>query len=84
MFPGIGGEQFGRQEPAGLRLPFCGVSSSSPQEAILTHHVNIAKLGCTGGQEGPDPVDEEEDMEVKVGHLAATFLDPVVPVPVQC
>ena len=53
-----------------------------PDRAVPTHHVDIAKLGCTGGQEGLDPVNEQEDMEVKVGHLAAACLDPVVPVPV--
>ena len=51
-----------------------------PNWSVPTHHVDAARLGCTGGQEGPDPVNEQKDVEVQVGHLTTTCFDPVIPV----
>ena len=82
MSSGIGGEQFGDESPQDSNCLSVGCHVKVPNWAVPTHHVNIAKISCTSGQEGPDPVDEQEDMEVKVGHLAAACLDPVIPVPV--
>ena len=63
---------------------FCGGSGQVPYRSAPTNHVYVAEIGCSGGQEGPDPGDEQIEVEVQVGHLNATCFDPVVLVPVQC
>ena len=55
-----------------------------PYRPVPTHHVYIAEIGCSRGQEGPDPVDEQIEVELQVGHLTATCFNPFIPVPVQC
>ena len=51
--------------------------------SVPTHHVDVAEICCSSGQEGPYPVKKQIGIEVQVGHLTATCFNPVVPVPVQ-
>ena len=54
-----------------------------PYWSVPTHHVYVAEIGCSSGQESPYPVNKQIEVEVQAGHLTATCFDPVVPVPVQ-
>ena len=51
---------------------------------ISCDNIDVVELCCSLGKEGPDPVNEQIEMEMEVRHCGPTCFHTLVPVSVDC